>query len=71
MALLEELKPGVLVKGILPGGGLVTVVEVKRHGTISVELIYRDAGGRLDSELLYRESATDLEIAADGLPWNF
>jgi hypothetical protein len=37
MALLEELKPGVLVKGILPGGGLVMVVEVKRHGTISVD----------------------------------
>jgi len=71
MALLEELKPGVLVKGILPGGGLVTVVEVKRHGTIGVELIYKDGGGHLGSELLYRESAAELEIAADGLPWNF
>jgi hypothetical protein len=71
MALLEELKPGVLVKGILPGGGLVTVVEIKRHGTISVELIYKDGGGHLGSELLYRESAAELEIAADDLPWNF
>jgi hypothetical protein len=30
MALLEELTPGVLVKGLLPGG-TVTLISVKRH----------------------------------------
>jgi hypothetical protein len=28
MALLEELKPGVLLKGLLPGN-LVTIIDVK------------------------------------------
>jgi len=45
MALLEELKPGVLVKGLLPGN-LVTVIDVKRQGSICVELTYKDAKGR-------------------------
>ena len=46
MALLEELTPGVLVKGLLPGGnGNVTVISVKHHGSLSVELIYKDASG--------------------------
>ena len=68
MALLEELKPGVLVKGLLPGS-LVTVI--KRHGSIGVEVTYKDANGRLGSELLYRESEARLEIANEGLPWSF
>src|SRR5205823_419630 len=70
MALLEELKPGVLVKGLLPGS-LVTVIDVKRHGSIGVEVTYKDANGRLGSELLYRESEARLEIANEGLPWSF
>ena len=39
MALLEELKPGVLLKGLLPGN-LVTVIDSKRQGSICVELTY-------------------------------
>src|SRR6266481_4965899 len=70
MARLEELKPGVLVKGILPGN-LVTVIDVKWHGSIGVELTYKDAGGRPGTELLYRDSETMLEIASEGLPWSF
>jgi superfamily II DNA or RNA helicase len=70
MARLEELKPGVLVKGILPGN-LVTVIDVKWHGSIGVELTYKDTGGRPGTELLYRNSETMLEIASEGLPWSF
>jgi hypothetical protein len=70
MALLEELKPGVLVKGLLPGS-LVAVIDVKRHGSIGVEVTYKEANGRLGSELLYRESEARLEIANEGLPWSF
>lgn len=45
MALLNELKPGVLIKGLLPGN-TITIVEVKRHGDIGVELIYyKDSNG--------------------------
>src|SRR6266700_3239352 len=70
MALLEELKPGVLVKGLLPGN-LVTVIDVKRQGSICVELTYKDANGHFDSVLLYRESEPSIEIASQGLPWSF
>ena len=70
MALLEELKPGVLLKGLLPGK-LVTVTDVKRQGSICVELTYKDANGYYDSILLYRDSEPRIEIASEGLPWSF
>src|SRR5205823_3369711 len=70
MALLEDLTPGVLVKGLLPGGN-VTVISVKRHGPTSVELVYKDANGHLGNELLYSDGVENLEIAAAGLPWSF
>ncbi len=70
MALLEEITPGVLVKGLLPGGA-VTIISVKRHGSTSVELVYQDANGHLGSELLYSDSVVHLEIVPAGLPWGF
>src|SRR5579859_4423151 len=70
MSLLEELVPGVTVKGLLPGG-TVTIISVKRHGSIGVELVYQDANGNLGSELLYSDNVANLEIAAAGLPWSF
>src|SRR5713226_5348857 len=70
MALLEALKPGTQVRGILPDR-LVTVIDVKWHGSAGVELTYKDSAGRLGSELLYRESEARLEIALDELPWSF
>ncbi len=70
MALLEEITPGVLVKGLLPGGA-VTIISVKRHGSTSVELVYQDANGHLGSELLYSDSVANLEIVPAGLPWGF
>jgi SNF2 family DNA or RNA helicase len=70
MALLEELKPGVLLKGLLPGN-LVTVIDVKRQGSICIELTYKDANGHFESILLYRDSEPRIEIATEGLPWSF
>ncbi|MDQ6662367.1 MAG: DEAD/DEAH box helicase, partial [Chloroflexota bacterium] len=70
MARLEELRSGVLVKGLLPGC-LVSIIDVKWHGDVGGELTYKDANGRLGSELVYRESEPMLEIASDSLPWSF
>ena len=58
------------VKGILPDG-LVTIVDMKWIGTVAIEATYKDAAGRLGSELLYREREATLEIAAEGRPWSF
>src|SRR5438132_11022606 len=70
MALLEDLAPGVLVKGLLPTGS-VTIISIKRHGSTSVELVYQDASGNLGKELILRDREADLEIASEGLPWSF
>lgn len=70
MALLEELAPGMLLKGLLPHG-IVTVVNVTRHGTIGAEVIYKDANGQLGSELLYADSTQHLEVVPADLPWSF
>jgi len=55
---------------VLPDG-LVTVVDVAWYGSNVVELTYKDAGGHLGSELLYRDREPTLEIATAGRPWSF
>src|SRR5207249_2997393 len=51
--------------------GLVTVVDVKWFGTTAVELTYKDAAGRLASEILYRDREPTIDIATVGRPWSF
>jgi superfamily II DNA or RNA helicase len=70
MARLEELKPGVTVKGILPDG-FISVVNVSWIGSVAIELTYKDSNGRLGNELIYRDNETDLEILESGKPWSF
>src|SRR5690349_20241162 len=70
MVRLEELKREIALKGILPDG-LVTVVDVRWYGTAAVELTYKDAGGKLGHELLYRDREADLEIVSSGQAWSF
>jgi hypothetical protein len=67
---LEDLKTGALVKGILPNE-LVTVVNTKWHGSIVLELTYKDQSGSPSCELLYRHDEPRIEIASKGLPWSF
>jgi ERCC4-related helicase len=69
MARLEELTRGASVKGILPDS-FVTVVDVKWHGQV-VELTYKDASGRLGSELLYRDREPSVDVVTHGSPWSF
>ncbi|MFH1278546.1 MAG: hypothetical protein ABIK65_09225 [Candidatus Eisenbacteria bacterium] len=61
MARLEDLTRGALVKGIDPSGP-VTVVDAKWHGTVGVELTYKEASGRLDNRMLYRGDEPALEV---------
>jgi len=70
MARLEDLTRGASIKGILPDC-LVTVVDVKWHGSAVVELTYKDPSGRLGSELLYRDREATIEIVSAGAPWSF
>src|SRR4051794_19679040 len=70
MTRLEELTRGCAVRGILPDG-LVTIVDVKWHGANIVDITYKDAAGRLGSELLYRDRESRLEVTTASGPWTF
>ena len=70
MARLEDLERDAIVKGILPEQQ-VTVVDVKWFGSDVVELIYKNDGGNLGNELIYRDSEPSLEIVTAGRPWSF
>src|SRR6266567_2951762 len=70
MAQLEQLTRGATIKGILPDT-LVTVVDVEWHGDVAITLTYRDAAGRVNHDILYRDREPGIEIATVGLPWSF
>src|SRR4051794_25624165 len=70
MARLEELTRGAAVQGILPTA-VVTVVDVRWHGTAVVELTYKDGSGRPDNVLLYRDDESRFNVVTAGRPWSF
>jgi superfamily II DNA or RNA helicase len=70
MLRLEDLKPNASVRGILPDS-LVTVVNVQWFGSEALELTYKDPGGRVANQLLYRHDEPRLEIVEQGRPWSF
>ena len=67
---LEDLQPNASVRGILPDS-LVTVVNVQWFGSEALELTYKDPGGRVANQLLYRHDEPRLEIVEQGRPWSF
>jgi superfamily II DNA or RNA helicase len=70
MAILEELKQGALVKGILPNSP-VTIINIEWHGSDVAEVTYRDNRGQLGNELLFRDREPQLEISEPGTHWAF
>jgi SNF2 family DNA or RNA helicase len=70
MALLDDLAPGIMLKGIRPQT-TVTIVAVTRHGADSAEIVYKDAAGGLGTQLLYRDDTEQVEVVPATLPWSF
>jgi superfamily II DNA or RNA helicase len=70
MARLEDLTQGASVKGVLPSC-LVTVVDIRWHGSTAVELTFKDPTGSLGNQLLFRDNEPTLEIIEAGRPWSF
>ena len=70
MAKLEDLKPSVKVKGILPQQD-VSVVDVKWRGSTAVELVYKRPDGQPGSQLLFRSDEPNLEIVQTRRIWSF
>ncbi len=67
---LEDLGPGASVRGIVPNAA-VAVVSVQWHGGDALTLVYRDPGGRIAEEILYRHDEPRLELVEQGRPWSF
>ncbi len=67
---LEQLQTNAAIRGVVPNA-LVTVVNVKWHGSDALELTYKTASGRVANELLYRDDETRLELVEQGRPWSF
>ncbi len=67
---LEQLKKGIIVKGILPNDS-VTIIDDKWHGSNIKEITYKDSAGKLGSQLVYREDLTSIEVLSAGLQWSF
>lgn len=70
MARLEEITVGSGVKGIA-GNEAVTVVAVKWHGTNAMTVTFRNSGGNVAEQILYREDEEKIHVADDSLPWSF
>jgi len=49
----------------------VTVVDVAWHGSNVVELVYKDAAGRVGNELLLRDQEAGIGVVTTGRPWSF
>jgi SNF2 family DNA or RNA helicase len=71
MALLTDLQPGTLVRGLLPGNTVASILTVVPHSGMSAEIVYKDANGILGSELLYQDTIEKLQIVTHELPWSF
>ncbi|VBA38530.1 RNA polymerase-associated protein RapA [Mycobacterium innocens] len=63
--LLEELKPGLRVDGLIPAT-VVTVVAAQWHGTDALELTYKTAAGALGQQVLFRTDEAKLSISQSG-----
>src|ERR1700758_1560913 len=70
MTRLEDLQPNASIRGILPDS-LVTVINVQWFGSEALELTYKDPGGKVANQLLYRHDEPRLEIAEQARPWSF
>src|SRR5947209_19893192 len=70
MVLLDNLAPGMMLKGIRPQIA-VTIVAVTRHSMDSAEIVYKDAAGSLGTQLLYSDDTEQLEVVPTTLPWSF
>jgi len=67
---LEDLKPGVKLKGILPNQN-ISVVDIKWHGSTAIEIFYKRADGTPGTQLLFRADEEKIEIVQADHAWDF
>lgn len=70
MTRLEELVPGISVKGIV-ANDIVTIIAIKWYGDTAIEVTFKDSNGNPGNELIYRGSENDFEILENSKKWTF
>src|SRR5690242_17377625 len=63
--LLEELKPGLRIEGLIPAE-LITVIYAQWHGSDALELTYKTAAGSLGQQVVFRKDEDKLRVAQTG-----
>jgi hypothetical protein len=63
--LLDELKPGLRVEGLIPGV-VTTVIAAQWHGLDALELTYKTAVGSLGQQVVFRKDEATLSVAQTG-----
>ena len=70
MAVLEDVKPGAMVQGVVPGHS-VQIVSADWIGNQAINLVYREPDGGVSETTLYRDDENRLGIEARGRSWSF
>ncbi len=63
--LLEELKPGLRIDGLIPSQ-VITVIFAQWHGTDALELTYKTNDGALGQQVVFRKDQDNLTVAQTG-----
>jgi SNF2 family DNA or RNA helicase len=63
--LLEELKPGLRVDGLIPAQ-VITVIFAQWHGTDALELTFKTNDGSLGQQVVFRKDQDSLTVAQTG-----
>ncbi|WP_088295453.1 helicase-related protein [Mycobacterium avium] len=63
--LLEELKPGLRIDGLIPAQ-VITVIFAQWHGTDALELTYKTNDGALGQQVVFRKDQDNLTVAQTG-----
>ena len=70
MGVLEEIKPGTRILGLVPGES-VDVVAVEWIGDQAVNVVYRPSAGPITETILYRNDEHRLAVESRGRQWSF
>lgn len=70
MTILDDIKPGATIRGVVPGH-LVQIVSTDWIGNQAINLVYREPNGGISETTLYREDEKRLSIETRGQIWSF
>jgi len=64
---LEELKPGLRIEGLIPAE-VITVIYAQWHGSDALELTYKTTAGSLGQQVVFPEGPGQAQHRADRQP---